>query len=109
MVKVAGAPLNVTTVVPVKFSPWMSTLVPGGPLVGVNELIDGGGGTQKQQLWAVPFRVVTEITPAVAPLGTVAWSSESESSVKFATLPLKPTEVTPVKSQPKISTLVPTC
>ena len=58
-----AVPLNVTEVAAVKFSPRMLTLVPAGPPVGVNELIDGGRGTEKQQLETVPFGVVPEIGP----------------------------------------------
>ena len=43
-VNVAAVPLNVTAVAPVKLVPVMVTEVPGGPLVGLNELIVGGGG-----------------------------------------------------------------
>src|SRR6476661_20284 len=39
----SAAPLNLTAVAPVKFVPWMSTAVPTGPLVGVNDVTVGGG------------------------------------------------------------------
>jgi hypothetical protein len=41
-VQLAGVPLNFTEIGEVKFEPRMSTLVPTGPLVGVNEAIVGG-------------------------------------------------------------------
>jgi hypothetical protein len=85
----------------------MSTLVPIGPLVGVKELMAAVGTVNDGELQPVPLGVVTEIRPVVAPIGTVAWISESESSVKLAAVPFKPTEVTPVKLVPRISTLVP--
>ena len=40
-VKIAAAPLKLTLVAPVKFTPRMSTLVPVGPDPGVNELMTG--------------------------------------------------------------------
>jgi hypothetical protein len=68
----SAAPLKVTEVAPVKFVPWMSTLVPKGALVGVNELMVGGGPVTVNGavVVAVPFSVVTEIDPVVAPGGT---------------------------------------
>jgi hypothetical protein len=48
------------------------------------------------ELVAVPLGVVTEIGPVVAPFGTVAWSSESESTVNAAGVPLNLTEVAPL-------------
>ena len=63
-------PLNVTLVAPVKPLPWMSTLVPTGPLAGANEPIVGGGTVNGEELVAVPLGVVTEIGPVVAPSGT---------------------------------------
>src|SRR5438093_13376067 len=41
-VKLAAAPLKLTTVAPVRLVPVMVTEVPTGPLLGVNELIVGG-------------------------------------------------------------------
>ena len=38
----AVTPLNFTEVVPVKFVPVTVTVVPTGPLVGVNDVIVGG-------------------------------------------------------------------
>jgi len=42
-VKVAGTPLNLTEIVPLRFSPFSITLVPTGPLEGEKLLIEGGG------------------------------------------------------------------
>jgi len=39
---VSDVPLKVTLVAPVKFVPWTSTCVPTGPLVGLNDVTDGG-------------------------------------------------------------------
>src|SRR5213592_2425667 len=41
--KLAGVPFKATWVAPVKFVPVMVTPVPTGPLVGVNDVIVGGG------------------------------------------------------------------
>src|SRR5262245_58629786 len=102
-------PLNLTLVMPVKSEPRMSTRVPAGPLVGVNELIVGGGGVTVNDVDvdAVPRGVVTLIGPLVAPAGTVAWSSESESRVYAAVLPPIVTEVGSLRLPPRMSTLVP--
>ena len=82
--KVAGTPLNPTPVAPLKWVPRMSTLVPAGPLAGVNEVIVGVGTVNGDELEPVPLTVFTEIGPVVAPSGTVAWISVSESTVKLA-------------------------
>jgi hypothetical protein len=71
----AARPLNVTDVAPVKFVPVIATLVPTGPLAGVNDVTVGGlpppPVTEKLvELVPVPFGVVTLIVPLVAPLGT---------------------------------------
>src|SRR5439155_15917605 len=73
-VKLAATPLNVTEVAPVKPRPPMLTLDPVGPLPGLVPLISGFGGVTVNvaALVAVPFGVVTEIGPLVAPLGTAA-------------------------------------
>jgi hypothetical protein len=60
------------------------------------------------ELVAVPFGVVTEIGPLVAPLGTTAVIWPSELRVKVAETPLNLTEVAPVKFLPPIVTLAPT-
>ena len=72
-VNVALAPLNATTVAPVKLVPLMVTLVPTGPLAGVKPVIVGGLITVKLlALVAVPPGVVTLIVPLVALVGTLA-------------------------------------
>lgn len=55
----------------------------------------------------VPEGVVTPIGPLVAPAGTVAVIWMSESTVKVVEVPLKLTDVAPVKLAPVIVTLVP--
>src|SRR5438874_1007336 len=95
----AAAPLEkVTVVVPLKLLPLMVTEVPTGPLVGLKELIVGGGVTVKLlALVAVPAGVVTRIGPEVAPVGTGAVSWGSALTVKLAAGPLRPTAVVPVE------------
>jgi hypothetical protein len=77
----SGPLLNSIQVTAVRLEPWMSTLVPTGPLAGVNELIVGTGTVNEDALSPVPLPFVTEIGPVLALLGTVAWISESESTV----------------------------
>ena len=70
--KLAGVPLNVAAVVPVKLVPVMVTLAPTGPFVGVKLVIVGGLTTVNvPALVAVPPDVVTLSGPLVAPPGTV--------------------------------------
>ena len=64
---------NLTEVVPVKFVPVITTLVPTGPLVGEKPAIVGAAITVKLlAVLAVPPGVVTAIGPVVAPEGTGA-------------------------------------
>ena len=86
----------------------MSTVVPIGPLVGVNELIVGGGtSVNDEELTPVPFAVVTEIGPVVAPGGTFAEMDWSDWMLNCASVPLNVTEVPPVKLSPEIEMLMP--
>jgi hypothetical protein len=72
---VAAVPLNLTADVPDRFVPVIVTTVPGGPLVGVNDVIVGRAvlvvTVKDVALVAVPPEVVTLIRPVVAPAGTV--------------------------------------
>ncbi len=69
---VALTPLNNTSVTLVRFAPVILTIVPTGPLVGVNDANDGPALTVKfVELSAVPEDVITLIFPVDAPLGTV--------------------------------------
>jgi len=109
-VKLAAVPLKVTDVAPVRFVPPITTVVPTGPLVG-KKLVTVGAATVTEKLVAVvavPPGVVTEIGPVVAPEGTVAVICVDESTVKLAAVPLKVTDVAPVRLVPVITTLVPT-
>jgi hypothetical protein len=72
-VKLAGLPLNVTAVAPVKLVPLIVTPIPTRPLVGVKLVMVGGGITMKLfVLIAVPPGVATPSGPVVVPAGTVA-------------------------------------
>jgi hypothetical protein len=107
-VKSAPAPLTVTLLAPVKPVPVIDTLVPVGPLVGVNAPIVGGVViVNDDELVAVPPGVVTETDPVSAPLGTVAWICESETTLKSALAPSNFTPVAPVKLVPVIEMLIP--
>lgn len=105
----ALVPAKLTAVAPVKAAPEIVTFVPTGPLAGVNdEMVGAGGVTVKAlALVAVPPGVVTAINPVAAPLGTVAESAESETTVKAAVVPPNVTFVVPVKLLPAIVTFVP--
>lgn len=71
----AFTPSNFTVIVPVKSSPVMITVVPTGPLDGVNEEIVGAHAVLTVKFVAlvpVPSGLVTTILPVVAPTGTTA-------------------------------------
>ena len=81
--KLALEPLKETDVVPLKFVPLITTLVPDGPLVGENDVIvgDPAGVTVKSlALVTVPVAVMTEMGPVVAPAGTTAVMRVGEST-----------------------------
>jgi hypothetical protein len=109
----AGVWLKLTTVAPVRFFPLIATKVPAGPLLGEKLLMLGGGAggaptVKSDALVPVPAGVVTLIEPVVAPLGTVASTSLSDTTVKdVAAAWLKLTAVAPVKFFPLIATDVP--
>jgi hypothetical protein len=92
---VALTPPKVALVAPVKLSPLIVTLVPGGPLVG--ETLEIVGVTRKFTLLVnVRLGVVTLIFPVVAPLGTVVVIAvPAELTVNVAAVPLKVTLVAP--------------
>ena len=80
----AAAPLNLSPVAPVRFVPVIVTSVPTLPLAGVNELIAGppeAVTVKLEVLVAVPFGVVTEIRPVLAPFGTTAVICVAESTL----------------------------
>ena len=56
----------------------------------------------------VPLDVVTLTGPVIAPAGTVAFSSVSLKTLKFAGVPLNQTPEVPVSPWPRISTPHPT-
>ncbi|MBZ5545403.1 MAG: hypothetical protein LAO07_17275, partial [Acidobacteriia bacterium] len=74
--KVAGMPLKRTAVAPVNPLPAKATAMPGHPLVGEKEVIEGGGAVwvtvNDDAEIAVPQLARIEILPVVAPTGTTA-------------------------------------
>ena len=70
-VKLAETPWNLTEVAPAKAVPVMTTLVPTGPLVGLNPLMVGAT-LKVESLVATPAGVTTFTLPVRAPNGTVA-------------------------------------
>src|SRR5256885_2316201 len=109
---VAGVPLNLTAVAPVKFVPVSVTVQPVDPLVGENELIVGAPPDSTVngvplKLQPVPHGAVTLSEPVEAPPGTVAVICVSESTVKLAATRLNATPVAPLKLVPVIVTVVP--
>src|SRR5437660_685683 len=100
---------NLTEVVPVKFVPVTTTVVPTGPLAGEKlEIVGAGTVTVKlATLLAVPPGVVAAIGPVAAAEGAVAVIWVEELTAKVALAPLNVTEVAPVRFVPVITTLVP--
>jgi hypothetical protein len=113
-VNVAGVPLNVTDDAPLKLVPSIATVVPTPPDVGLNPVIDGGGGggaplTMKlEDDVPVPAYVVTAIGPLVAPLGTPAVMTLSLETVYPALVPLNVTRAAPMNPDARTVTAVPT-
>ena len=72
-----------------KFVPVMVTVVPTGPLAGVNDVMVGGTVTVKiVALVAVLPATVTVIAPVVAPVGTVTVMLVAVLAVTVAAVPL---------------------
>jgi hypothetical protein len=107
----AAIPLNFTDVTVTKPVPVMTTLVPTGPLVGVNDvmLVAAAPTVKLVALVAVPPESTTVIGPVVAPVGTIAVMDVAELVTgETAATPLNLTDVTPTKPVPVMATLVPT-
>src|SRR5205807_6617112 len=102
----AGVPLNCTVAVGVNPMPLMSTTVPTGPPVGEYPVIDSVG-VNVCVLVAVPAAVVTEITEAVAPLGTVVLICVADRRVKLAARLPNLTLLAPLRYVPVIVTRLP--
>ena len=72
-----------------KFVPVMVTVMPMGPLAGVNDVMVGGTVTVKiVALVAVLPATVTVIAPVVAPVGTVTVMLVAVLAVTVAAVPL---------------------
>src|SRR5207245_11531984 len=104
---VAGVPLYLTFVVPVKAVPVMVTIGPGAPEVGL-KVFTAGFTLKSVLLHAMAVLVRTEIGPVRAPVGTVAAIWESESTLKVAPTPSKYTASAPVRCSPVMVTPLPT-
>jgi hypothetical protein len=100
--------LNFTDVTVTKPVPVMTTLVPTGPLVGVNDvMLVAPAGVKLVVLATVPAPVVTWIGPVEAPAGTVAVIWLFEFTVNVAAVRLNATAVAPQKPLPTMTTDVP--
>ena len=96
--------------VPAKPLPVITTEVPTGPLVGVNEAIAGQPTVltvKLDELVAVPSGVVTEMGPLLAPDGTRATISFALVRLKTELTPLNVTALTSLKPEPEIVTSAP--
>ena len=108
IVNVAVVPLNFTEVTPVKAVPVMTTLVPTGPLAGVNDVIGrrrsdhetrrAGGGSETRLHCDRAGRCAGRHVVVI---------DVSETTVKDAVVPLNLTAVAPVKLEPVRVTAVP--
>jgi hypothetical protein len=107
IVKLVAVPLKVTDCVEVNPFPVIVTLVPTGPPTGAKELIAGAGTVKLEGLLAVPLLVVTLMGPVEATEGTMVLIWESETTLKFADVPLKVTLIAPVNPAPLSVTFVP--
>jgi len=106
---VAGSPLKVTLVAPVRFVPVSVTTEPGLPVVGSRAVSVGGYTTVKlPALWAMPLGVITYSLPVVAAYGTAARTCVADSTVTAVVfVVLNRTAVAPVKLVPVMVTRVP--
>ena len=107
---VAGSDANPTAVAPVNPEPVIRTIVPAGPLIGVNEAIAVivGRTVKFVALRKVPPPVVTLIFPVVAPAGTVARIDVGETTAKTASVPLNVTLLASANPEPLTTTVRPT-
>src|SRR5205085_1790487 len=107
---VASMPPNCTALAPVRFVPVMATEVPTGPLVGVKEVIVGGGGVSMKESTevAVPPGVVTLMFGAEpVPAGTGAVILVAELTTYVVSTPPNLTLLALRKLVPVIVTDVP--
>ena len=105
---VEETPLNETLLASEKLVPLIVTCVPPKPPAGANDVMAGGANKSKLlALMAVPAGLDTLMGPEEPPLGAIALSSLSESTVKpTAATPLKLTFVTSTKLVPVMVTSV---
>lgn len=104
----AVTPLKATLLTLTKFAPVIVTLLPTGPLGGVNPLMTGPVVTvNTPALSPEPLGLVTRILLVSAPVGTVAVICTELFTAKDAVTPPKVTLVLPVKLAPVIVTVPP--
>jgi hypothetical protein len=104
----AETPLKATPLTLTKFAPVIVTLLPAGPLGGVNPLMTGAVVTVKGfALSPTPLGLITRILPVAAPAGTAAVICTELFTANDAETPPKLTLVLPVKFAPVIVTVVP--
>ena len=105
--EVAGFPPNATPSTPVKFVPVMVIVVPGVAVVGVKEVIVGGGIKVKPGREAVPPGVVIETFPLDPAASTPITVVGDEILKEAAGVPPKLTAFTTEKFVPVIVILAP--
>jgi hypothetical protein len=105
----ACTPPNVTELAAVKPVPLIVTVVPGPPVDGENDVIDGGWPvtTKSVVLVAVPPLVVTVMRPVTAPAGTAVWICVVEMTFAIEETPENATVAPLAKFEPVIVTAVP--
>ena len=108
----ADRPPNSTLVAPEKPLPVITTVVPTGPLIGVNvnpEDVEGSRAIVNSEVdCTAPPGPATLILPVVVPEATVAVICVGESTVKLdAATPANCTPLVPVKPVPVMTTRVP--
>jgi hypothetical protein len=108
-VKLVVVPLpNRTEVAPVKFVPLIVTLVPTGPLVGLNDVIVGPAAVTVNEATAVETVFVTWIVPApTVVLGTMTVMVVLLKTLRVTEIPLIVTAVVPQKLVPVTVTVAP--
>lgn len=105
--ELAGVPLKLTAVTPVKLVPVIVMVAPDTAVVGANDVMVGEALNVKPARVAVPPGVVSETEPD-DPAATTAVTWVADTGVKdVAGVPPKLTAVTPVKNVPLIVTVAP--
>lgn len=97
----AETPLNVTLIGEMKLLPVILSLLPIGPdEIEIEATVGNGLIVKERELAVVPSVLDTVILPEVASAGIVAVIFLSVTTAKVAAVPLKDTDVVPVKAEP---------